>query len=58
MNERQIKQKVLTIRLDEPTTQWLQEVAEKKGLGVSTLMRMWVLERLSTEAPPAAGEWA
>ena len=55
--ERHIKQKVLTLRLDDPTIQWLLEVADKKGLGISTLMRMWVLERLADEAPPKNGEW-
>ena len=57
MPEKRIKQKILTLRLDEPTVKWLKEVADKKGLGVSALVRMWVLERLSNEEPPSFGEW-
>jgi predicted DNA binding CopG/RHH family protein len=40
------KQRVLTLRLDEPTLDELKEVANRKGLGMSTLVRMWVKERL------------
>ena len=45
------KEQVVTLRLDESTVQELKEVAHKKGLGVSTLIRMWVRERLSGNAP-------
>ena len=49
------KERVLTLRLDEPTLDELKEVANSKGLGMSTLVRMWVKERLarstSTQAP-------
>lgn len=45
------KEQVLTLRLDETTAQELKEVAHKKGLGVSTLVRMWVRERLSGDVP-------
>jgi predicted DNA binding CopG/RHH family protein len=45
------KEQVLTLRLDETTIQELREVAHKKGLGVSTLVRMWVRERLSGDVP-------
>jgi len=38
------------LRLDEPTLAELKEFADNKGLGISTLVRMWVKERL------AAGE--
>ena len=55
--QKRIKQEVLTLRMDEPTTNWLKEVAERKGLGVSTLARMWLLERLSEEPAPSTGEW-
>ena len=41
------KERVLTLRLDEPTISELKEIADKKGLGMSTLVRMWVKERLS-----------
>lgn len=45
------KEQVLTLRLDDTTVQELKEVAHKKGLGVSTLVRMWVRERLSGDVP-------
>ncbi len=44
------KERVLTLRLDEPTITELKEVADNKGLGVSTLVRMWVRERLASNA--------
>jgi hypothetical protein len=44
------KEKVLTLRIDETTLAWLKEIADEKGLGLSSLARMWILERLSNEA--------
>ena len=44
------KEQVVTLRLDETTVHELKEVAHKKGLGVSTLVRMWVRERLAENA--------
>jgi len=41
------KERVLTLRLDEPTVEGLKAVADKKGLGISTRVRMWVRERLA-----------
>jgi predicted DNA binding CopG/RHH family protein len=41
------KEQVVTLRLDGPTIAALKDEAHKKGLGVSTLVRMWVRERLS-----------
>jgi predicted DNA binding CopG/RHH family protein len=41
------KERVLTLRLDEPTLVELKQVANSKGLGMSTLVRMWVKERLA-----------
>ncbi|MBC8178151.1 MAG: hypothetical protein H8E19_12160 [Deltaproteobacteria bacterium] len=41
------KERVLTLRLDEPTLEDLKQVANSKGLGMSTLVRMWVKERLA-----------
>jgi predicted DNA binding CopG/RHH family protein len=41
------KERVLTLRLDEPTLDELKQVANSKGLGTSTLVRMWVKERLA-----------
>ena len=44
------KERVLTLRLDEPTLAELKEVADHKGPGMSTLVRMWVRERLAGNA--------
>jgi len=44
------KERVLTLRLDEPTLAELKKVADHKGLGMSTLVRMWVRERLAGNA--------
>ena len=44
------KERVLTLRLDEPTLDELKEIANSKGLGMSTLVRMWVKERLAQSA--------
>jgi len=41
------KERVLTLRLDEPTLDGLKEAADSKGLGMSTLIRMWVKEKLA-----------
>ena len=41
------KEQVVTLRLDEPTLFELKKIAAKKGLGVSSLVRMWVRERLA-----------
>jgi predicted DNA binding CopG/RHH family protein len=37
----------ITIRLDPVTLVKLRELAHKKGIGPTTLARMWILERLS-----------
>lgn len=36
----------ITVRLDEQTLTKLREQAHAKGLGPTTLARMWILERL------------
>ena len=41
------KERALTLRLDGPTLDELKEAADSKGLGMSTLVRMWVKERLA-----------
>jgi hypothetical protein len=46
------KEKVVTLRLDEATAKWLKQVADQKGLGISSLARMWLIERLSGESKP------
>jgi predicted DNA binding CopG/RHH family protein len=40
----------MTIRLDLDTTIKLKSEAAKKGIGATTLVRMWVLERLKEQA--------
>jgi hypothetical protein len=40
----------LTIRLDPKTMQELRERAKRQGIGPTTLIRMWVMERLRAEA--------
>lgn len=39
--------KSLNVRLDPEVFTKLQIQADKKGVGTSTLVRMWILERLS-----------
>ncbi len=39
----------MTIRLDPETLDSLRVLAEAKGVGPTTLIRMWVLERLRAE---------
>ena len=42
----------LTVRLDPTDREALGEVAAERGVGPSTLVRMWIKERLrSTQAP-------
>jgi len=40
---------ILAVRLDARTIDRLAEVGRTKGLGPSTLARMWLLERLKQE---------
>lgn len=40
---------VLAVRLDAKTIDELASVGRKKGIGPSTLARMWLLERLERE---------
>jgi predicted DNA binding CopG/RHH family protein len=40
----------LTVRLDPETMQALRERAKRHGIGPTTLIRMWVMERLRAEA--------
>ena len=39
----------LTIRFDEQALEELRKIAGEKGMGVTTLVRMWTLERLRKE---------
>lgn len=38
----------ITIRFDEKTLSKLRIKAQKKGIGPTTLARMWILDRLAT----------
>lgn len=37
----------ITIRFDPKTLQTLREQADRKGIGATTLIRMWILEHLN-----------
>ena len=39
----------LTVKLDEDTLKQLSETAKEKGIGPSTLVRMWILEHLKKQ---------
>jgi CopG antitoxin of type II toxin-antitoxin system len=42
----------LSIRLDPKTLEELRQQAHEKGIGPTTLARMWILERLRSEQRP------
>lgn len=41
----------ITIRLDPQTLKELRTKAHKKGLGPTTLARMWIMENLQSNSP-------
>lgn len=41
----------LTIRLDPETMKAVRAQAKRKGVGPTTLIRMWVMERLEADSP-------
>jgi hypothetical protein len=43
----------VTIRLDPDTLEKLRALARERGIGPTTLIRMWVLERLKEKEPSA-----
>ena len=43
----------VTIRLDPDTLERLRAIAQEQGIGPTTLIRMWVLERLKEKEPSA-----
>jgi hypothetical protein len=56
---RNIKSAMVSVRLDETALADLEKLAEKQGIGVSTLIRMWTLQRLAGEAPRTGEDvWA
>lgn len=51
---RKVQTQVLGLRMDDDSLRWLEEAAERQGVSASVLARMWVMERLGQEPPPAA----
>ncbi|MDP2905140.1 MAG: CopG family antitoxin [Candidatus Omnitrophota bacterium] len=47
------KKKLVSLRLDTPQLACLKEIAAERGIGYLTLMRMWIIERLTREHRPA-----
>jgi len=47
------RKKLISLRLDTPHLVLLKEIAATRGIGYLTLMRIWILERLSREHQPA-----
>jgi predicted DNA binding CopG/RHH family protein len=46
----------ITIRLDPATLGQVRALAKAKGMGPTTLIRLWVLERLEREGRPPVSE--
>ncbi|MBI3744853.1 MAG: hypothetical protein HY261_11300 [Chloroflexi bacterium] len=44
-------EKGVTVRLDSPTLNAVNRQARDKGIGPSTLIRMWVKERVKADRP-------
>ena len=42
----------ITVRFDAKTLNAIRKEAHEKGVGATTLIRMWVLERLKDQTPP------
>lgn len=43
------KKRLLSFRIDDEVVERLQKLAQRKGIGYQTLMRVWVMERLEEE---------
>src|SRR5687767_13208721 len=53
---RSTRKRGLTVKLDQATIDRLTVIAEEKGIGPSTLARMWILEHLQAlPSEPAPG---
>lgn len=52
---RPLIKRALTIELDQTTIDELRALAQERGLGPSTLARMWILEQLRQERQQTAG---
>jgi len=46
--------KAITVRLEQGSLDDLRKLAREKGIGPSTLARMWILERLHSQDDPAS----
>jgi hypothetical protein len=44
----QPKEENIVVRLQEPIKKRLEQVARRKGLNISSLTRMWIMEKLQT----------
>ncbi|MDP2941818.1 MAG: BrnA antitoxin family protein [Candidatus Omnitrophota bacterium] len=43
------RKRLISVRVDEPLINSLKAVAQTKGIGYLTLIRMWLMERISRE---------
>ena len=43
------KKRLLSFRIDDEVIERLQKLAQRKGIGYQTLMRVWVIELLEEE---------
>jgi hypothetical protein len=53
--DRPLIKRGLTIKLSEETIAQLRELAQDKGIGPTTLARMWILEHLKAEGKQSSG---
>jgi hypothetical protein len=54
---KRMKTSLVSVRVDEPTLERLERFAKERGVGVSTLIRMWTLQRLASELPDDEDPW-
>ena len=43
------RKRLISVRIDDTTIKSLKELAQTKGIGYLTLIRMWIVERLFRE---------
>ena len=43
------KRRIIALRMNDQQVKSIRHLSEKKGIGFSTLIRMWVLEKLGQE---------
>ena len=48
------KRSIVAIKMNDQMVKTLKDISGRKGIGFSSLIRMWVLERLKTELPAAS----